>query len=200
MNKSVEPLLKPKIRKYKLPIITTDFPVKLNPLSKLSKNNEWTDWLSQFSQMTETQFNKVKSTVLYVHYMHPFCDDIQRYELLIKYFVNYFIFDDHTECSYGEIARNQAKCLNVWNYFRQALHRLEGQNGFVSMTKWSPFVISMYCSLEAMYQTLNDVQKKRFIRAWIGYIEGNLEETEFIDKKTKFSTIEEYNKVHLFIC
>ena len=180
-------------RKYELPPLSCSFPFKFNEFEK-NPNNEWIDWGFRSSAFTKEEFDKIKGLGTLVAHIYPLCDDINRYEILVKYFIMFFVFDDHTECKYGQIARNQDQSKRIWKQFEQMLVKLEGKQK-VSMSKWEPYVLAMYAVLEDMYVTYNDLQKKRFIEVWSDYMQGNIEETNLISSGRTIANLEQLNKV-----
>ena len=129
-------------------------------------------------------------------YFYPFCVNKDKYDIIFKYFNLFFVIDDHTENPDGEIAKDHKKCTKIWGQFNEVLDKLEGDTT-VRIHHWKPYIFAWYAALERVYVTYNEYQKIRFIKLWEAYIQGNLEETNFLDKNPGFQKLEEIINVRL---
>ena len=181
-------------RKYSLPPLNTTFAYKPNPLDKRPEVKQWTEWNYESSLVSKDKFAKMEGTTMFTAYFYPFCKNMDRYENLVKYMVQFFVFDDHTEADWGDVARNREESERIWGQFGLMLDKLVGKEP-IAMNAWKPYVLAMYSVLENIYSQYNDQQKRRSVNAWRNYMEGNLEETEAIANGTQFTNIQQMVKV-----
>ena len=95
----------------------------------------------------------------------------------------FFVLDDHTENEDGQIARDPDQCINIWRQFKEVFAKFES-NESVSMLEWKPYVMGYYAALEPAYRALNPIQRKRFVKEWLNYADGNIEETQHVTHGT----------------
>ena len=181
-------------RKYPLPPLNTTFPYKRNPLDKRPEIRHWLQWNLESSVMSKEKFAKFEGTTIFTAYFYPFCSSIDRYENLVKYMVQFFVFDDHTEADWGDVARNMDEANKIWGQFDQMLDKLVSDRN-IPMNGWKPYVLAMYSVFENIFDQFNDTQKTRSVDAWKSYMQGNLEETQAINSGLQFTDIEQMIKV-----
>ena len=131
-------------------------------------------------------------------FFYPFCVEKDRYDVTFKYFNLFFVIDDHTENPDGDVAKDHKKCMKVWGQYNEALDKIEGATN-VRIHHWKPYIFAWYAALERVYVTYNAEQKRRFLKLWRAYCQGNLEETAFLASKPGFQTLDDIINVMLFL-
>ena len=147
--------------------------------------------------MTREKFTKFEGTTIFSAYFYPFCADITRYENLVKYMIQFFVFDDHTEADWGDVHRNREESLKIWGQFGQMLKKLVAEQ-HIPPNNWKPYVLAMYSVFDNILSRFNEVQKHRCIDGWKNYMQGNIEETEAIHNGVAFTDIRQMIKVIFF--
>ena len=148
--------------------------------------------------MTPELFNKIKGIGLFCAFFYPECDDIQAYELMQKYILLLFIFDDHEECEGGHINRDAEEAVMIWGQYNQMIQRLEGTK--LLMHKWKPYVWGMYATIEAILDVMRTPEERsRFIGESRAYMEGSLEENSCVNRAQWPKSLEEMTKVNFTV-
>ena len=184
-------------RKYPLPVWKTKFPWKRNPLNESPEYQLWMKWLKEISGMGPELFNKVKGLGLFSSYIYPECDDIEAYELMLKFLLLLFFMDDHEECKGGDIDRDVERAAMIWGQYEEMTKSLNGTK--VPMHRWKPYVLAMYATINSILNAMRSPKERaRFINANLTYKEGSLEEKICINRGQWPTSLEEMNKVNFY--
>ena len=93
----------------------------------------------------------------------------------------FFVFDDHTETEWGDVANNRNKASQMWNQFRVMLNKLISDD-FIPMIDWRPYLLLTYEVFQYFCQGMNRCQRERLVESWNFYIDGNVEEVNVMSK------------------
>ena len=193
-NNNDEPAVN--VRKYLLPELKTVFPFGVNPFVNNPQVKQWKDWAFESSLMSMKSFKKVENTGHFIDFLYPFCADKERYELMVKTMLIYFVFDDQLESRYGQfhIQGEQDHVRLIANEFDEVADKL-GDFNSVSMINWKPYSLALYAVTEALTSRLNSVQRKRFIELSKYVSKGFHEEIDFIASDEGYQSLDQYTQV-----
>src|ERR1700741_2868274 len=82
---------KHKGRQFKIPEMKTIFSIKSGPFANESLVKSWVSEIFEYSLMSKDRLDHMLDITMFVPFFYPFCTNKERYELLIKYFLAYFI-------------------------------------------------------------------------------------------------------------
>ncbi len=145
--------------------------------------------------MNMKKFKKVECVTLFTAFFYPFCGKLERYGTLIIVYLLFFVFDDHSECSWGDIARNSMLSTNIWGQMEAGLKAILASNTSISMEGWKCYAKKMFATQQEICRHYNDVQIKRFVDVWLKYVEKNKEENEKTETNYQFKDINEILEV-----
>ena len=187
-------------REFKLPNMKTMFKMERNPFDSDPRVEEWVKHVFEYSLIDESRFKrKIKGIVAFVSYFYPFCRDIKRFENLVKFYLLFFVLDDHTECDWGDVARNAHKAKEVWTQAILALDKILYKDKSITMRGWKPYNVLWYLVLKDICRDLNEVSKRRLLQTLRDYCNGNITESEQIQNNFQFKHIQEIIEVRLGI-
>ena len=176
------------------------FKMERNPFENDPRVEDWYKQVFEYSLIDETRFQrKIRGIGVYVSYFYPNCKDIKRFENLVKVFLLFFVMDDHTECDWGDVARNSEKAKEIWSQAILALDKILYKDKSITMRGWKPYNVLWYLVLKDICHELNDVSKRRLLQTLRDYCYGNIEESEQLEKHYQFKDIQEIIKVRLVI-
>lgn len=112
---------------------------------------------------------------------------------MVKIYMLFFILDDHTECKWGDVARDVARSDLVWGQVILGSKKLMGED--LLMKNWKPYTVYLNMVLEDVCRSLTQVQRKRLAKLWIDYAEASRAETVKLAQKHKFKTVPEIIEV-----
>lgn len=138
------------MREYHIPEFKSIFPVKENPYFN---NDLISNWIEELNLSSNFGVEHLKT-------------------------INNFIFDDHTECSYGDINRNETLNNAVWNQIIEVLDNVKSKQ---FNNDWKPYVKLFYRTVERVFQNVKMPMesKDRFIKFYKEYCEGTIDETRY---------------------
>ena len=75
---------------------------------------------------------------------------------MILVIIQFFVLDDHIECSWGDVRQGKVGPKVIWDQLEGALDRMLGQKD-ISMIEWKPYIFLMYEAIDEICRPFNDV-------------------------------------------
>ena len=145
--------------------------------------------------MNEERFHQIEVTVVWIAYFYPFCTDIKRFERLVKIYMTFTCMDDHTECSWGDMAYNSTKAHLIWQQAINGLEKVGNRDRFISMSNWKPYTLLWFAVFEEVCQDIDEAYKRRLINLFKDYCLGNISEVEHVESGYAYKSLDELIKV-----
>ena len=89
-------------------------PIKFSPLMDSPLVQQWVEETREYCLMDDKQFNICKETWTMALVFHPFCEDPKRMEVIVKLYIMLFVWDDHSECKWGDASQAVANVNQLW--------------------------------------------------------------------------------------
>ena len=157
----------------------TIFPMKENPIFKDSQLiAKWANRVELFCCMDGKRFEKIKCYAMFTSCWHPFCDDVNRLENILKLWLLMIAMDDHQECDWGYAARDPGKTAHIWIKVMAISERLL-DNKFIPMSDWEPYALLLFTVFENICKDLNPVSKRRLLSVYSDHALHNIVPNSF---------------------
>ena len=91
------------------------FPLKFSPFMENPMINRWVEEAKEWCLMDDKEYNICRETWKLALVFHPFCKDPTRMEVIVKLNILLFVWDDHSECKWGDAKQQVEKVNEQWS-------------------------------------------------------------------------------------
>src|SRR5437868_512401 len=96
-------------KRFKIAPIPTRLRISANPLANDPLVRHLEETFIEHTLFNKKDYELIKNATIYTCYAHPFCKDIRKYVILVRFMLLFFVYDDHSEQEWGDGARQLNK-------------------------------------------------------------------------------------------